>query len=110
MKKTPQQVFAENLARYLKERSLTQRELAGFLGVAAPTINDWLHCRKFPRIDKIQALAGLLNVKPSELIEENGTEIIVVFANDFAPEDFMLIQQFVEYMKAKQPKQRNGYI
>ena len=51
----------------------SQRELAEIIGVSAPTFNEWLKAKKFPRIDKIEKLAHYFGILKSDLIE-NKTE------------------------------------
>lgn len=51
-----------------------QKELAKIAGVSAPTFNEWVNAKKFPRIGKIQALADYFGIKKSELIEDEPTE------------------------------------
>ena len=52
----------------------TQKELAEITGVSAPTFNEWVNAKKFPRIDKIQTLADYFNIQKSDLIEEKVTD------------------------------------
>jgi transcriptional regulator with XRE-family HTH domain len=53
------EVFAKNLRKYMEGRGITQKELAEKIGVSAPTMNDWLQSKKYPRIDKIEKLADV---------------------------------------------------
>lgn len=64
------EVFAENLRYYMESRGKNQKELAEIVGVSAPTMNDWLKAKKYPRIDKIEILANYFGILKSELIEE----------------------------------------
>ena len=68
------EVFAKNLKRYMELSGKTQKELAEIAGVSAPTFNEWVNAKKFPRIDKIQTLADYFGIKKSELIEEKLTD------------------------------------
>lgn len=68
------EVFAKNLKRYMELSGKTQKELAEITGVSAPTFNEWVNAKKFPRIDKIQALADYFNIQKSDLIEEKLTD------------------------------------
>lgn len=52
----------------------SQKELAEIAGVSAPTFNEWIKAKKFPRIDKIQKLADYFGIQKSDLIEEKMTE------------------------------------
>lgn len=64
------EVFARNLRIYLERSGKTQKELAEIVGVSAPTINDWIKGKKYPRIDKIEILADYFGILKSDLIEE----------------------------------------
>lgn len=66
--------FAKNLKRYIAESGKTQKEIAESVGVSAPTFNEWVNEKKFPRIDKIQKLADYFGILKSDLIEEKMTE------------------------------------
>jgi transcriptional regulator with XRE-family HTH domain len=68
------EVFAKNLRKYMESRGITQKELAEKIGVSAPTMNDWLQAKKYPRIDKIEKLADYFGVLKSDLIEEKSEE------------------------------------
>lgn len=64
------EVFATNLRYYMESRGKTQKELAEIVGVSAPTMNDWLKAKKYPRIDKIEILSNYFGILKSDLIEE----------------------------------------
>ena len=68
------EVFARNLRRYMESKGKTQKELAEIVGVSAPTINDWIKGKKFPRIDKIEILADYFGILKSDLIEDKSEE------------------------------------
>lgn len=68
------EVFAKNLRFYMDSRGKTQKELADIVGVSAPTMNDWLKAKKYPRIDKIDILADYFGILKSDLIEEKSDE------------------------------------
>lgn len=64
------EVFAENLKAYMESRGKTQKEIAEIVGVSAPTVNDWIKAKKYPRIDKIEKLAHYFGILKSDLIED----------------------------------------
>lgn len=66
--------LARNLSYYMAVSGKSQKELAEIAGVSAPTFNEWIKAKKFPRIDKIQKLADYFGVLKSDLIEEKMTE------------------------------------
>ena len=68
------EVFAKNLQYYMDRRGKNQKELAEIVGVSAPTVNEWLKCKKYPRIDKIEILADYFGILKSDLIEEKSEE------------------------------------
>ena len=68
------EVFANNLRYYMESRGKTQKELAEIVGVSAPTVNDWLKAKKYPRIDKIEIMSNYFGILKSDLIEEKTTE------------------------------------
>lgn len=64
------EVFAKNLKYYMERAGKNQKEMAAVVGVSAPTFNEWLKGKKFPRIDKIEKLAHYFGILKSDLIEE----------------------------------------
>lgn len=64
------EVFSENLRYYMESRGKNQKELAEIVGVSAPTMNDWIKGKKYPRIDKIEILANYFGILKSDLIED----------------------------------------
>lgn len=68
------EVFANNLRYYMERKGKTQKELSEIVGVSAPTMNDWLKAKKYPRIDKIEILANYFGILKSDLIEEKSEE------------------------------------
>lgn len=72
-KEWSRQVFSKNLRKYMADSGKTQKELADAIGVSAPTFNEWISGKKFPRIDKIQKLADYFGILKSDLIEEKLT-------------------------------------
>ena len=67
-------VLGKNLRYYMESRGKTQKELAEIVGVSAPTMNDWVNGKKYPRIDKIEILANYFGILKSDLIEEKTEE------------------------------------
>ena len=68
------EVLAKNLRYYMESRGKTQKELAEIVGVSAPTVNDWLKAKKYPRIDKIEIMSNYFGILKSDLIEEKTQE------------------------------------
>lgn len=68
------EVFAKNLRYYMESRGKNQKELAEIVGVSAPTVNEWLKAKKYPRIDKIEIMSDYFGILKSDLIEEKTEE------------------------------------
>jgi transcriptional regulator with XRE-family HTH domain len=68
------EVFAKNLRYYMESRGKNQKEMAEIVGVSAPTMNDWINAKKYPRIDKIEILSNYFGILKSDLIEEKTEE------------------------------------
>jgi transcriptional regulator with XRE-family HTH domain len=67
-------VFAKNLRYYMEKSGKNQKEMAAIIGVSAPTFNEWLKGKKFPRIDKVEKIAQYFGILKSDLIEEKTKE------------------------------------
>lgn len=84
------EVFAKNLRMYMEHAGKNQKEMAAIAGVSAPTFNDWLKAKKYPRIDKIERLANYFGILKSDLIEEKGGERISMHKKNDAITDIIL--------------------
>lgn len=67
-------IFAKNLSYFVERSGKTKKELADIAGVAPSTFNDWTKGKKYPRIDKVEALANYFGILKSDLIEEKTEE------------------------------------
>lgn len=70
MSENARKVFAKNLQRYLDANQKTQADLVQDLDFKQSTVSDWLNGKKYPRIDKVEALAEYFSVLKSDLTEE----------------------------------------
>ena len=52
----------------MKERKITQTELANLTGIRQSSISDWLNDRYEPKQDKVYIIAKALNVSPAWLL------------------------------------------
>lgn len=74
-------VFSKNLNYYMSKKGLTTADLANSLSLPFSTVADWVHGRKYPRMDKVQLIADFFGVLKSALTEDhlslpNGANII----------------------------------
>lgn len=67
-------VFADNLRHYIAKTGILQKDVAKVAGVSQGTITDWLSCRSYPRMDKIQILAEHFGIQMSDLVEERSLD------------------------------------
>lgn len=63
MSDNAKQTFAENLKRYLKDKGLTQLDLAVYMECSSSTVSDWCNGKKYPRVDKMQRMADYLGIR-----------------------------------------------
>lgn len=67
MDKTRNRIIAENIRRYLKEHSTSQKSLAESIGIAPSTLSDYLNLRSNPSHGVIQKIADYFNVGKSDI-------------------------------------------
>ena len=60
--------FINRLKSIMKERKITQTELAKRTGIRQSSISDWLNDRHEPKQDKVYIIAKALNVSPAWLL------------------------------------------
>lgn len=60
--------FINRLKNIMKERKITQTELANLTGIRQSSISDWLNDRYEPKQDKVYIIAKALNVSPAWLL------------------------------------------
>lgn len=60
--------FINRLKNIMKERKITQTELAKRTGIRQSSISDWLNDRYEPKQDKVYIIAKALNVSPAWLL------------------------------------------
>lgn len=68
-------VFSNNLKRYMEREKMNTADLANALSLPFSTVSDWVHGRKYPRMDKVQAVADLFGIMKSDLTEEPGRSL-----------------------------------
>jgi len=64
--------FGDRLALAREAQNLTQEQLARRLGLRTPTIENWECDRSEPRANRLQMLAGFLNVSMGWLLTGEG--------------------------------------
>ena len=64
-------VFAKNLNYYLNISGKERKQVCEDLNIKYSTFSEWVNANKYPRIDKIEALANYFGIMKSDLIEDN---------------------------------------
>lgn len=62
-------VIARNLRRLAAENGKTQNEIADALHVSKSSVSLWFNGKSTPRMEKIDALCKLFNVRRSDIME-----------------------------------------
>ena len=68
--KSSREILSENIRYQLKKSGMEQSELAEKLGVSQSSISHWINGNKYPRIDTIEKIAKLFNVRKSDITDE----------------------------------------
>ena len=68
-------VFAKNLNYYLNISGKERKQVCEDLNIKYSTFSEWVNANKYPRIDKIEALANYFGVMKSDLIEDRTRKI-----------------------------------
>lgn len=63
------EIFSKNLNRELEKENLTPTEFARAIKYPETTVFNWIHCKSYPRIDKIQEMADFFGIYKSDLTE-----------------------------------------
>lgn len=63
-------IIGKNISKYMDRKGLTQMDVAEYMGCSQTTISNWCKGLKLPRMDKIDKLCELFNVRRSELMED----------------------------------------
>ena len=90
------EVFARNLKRYLDNSGKSQKEIAAAIGVSTGTFCDWMKCRSYPRMDKIQLLAEYFGIQKSDLVED-----VAITKESVSDEDQKILDLFHKVPKEK---------
>ena len=71
-------IFSENLQYLMNKSGKKQKVVASAIGISTATFSEWINAKKYPRIDKIEALANYFDVPKSLLIEKQDLNNISV--------------------------------
>jgi len=63
------EIMAKNITRYMQAKGINRADFCRDLGFNYNTVSDWIHARKYPRIDKIEAMAHYFGITKADLVE-----------------------------------------
>ena len=84
--------FAENVKAKLKQKRMTQNELANLCGMSSSGISTALSGNRNPRIDTMQRIAFALNCTVAELLDDEAPAAAP--SDGLTPTERQLIQDF----------------
>ena len=99
-------VFSKNLRTYLANRGMNQKDLYDALNrmgvkVGTSSISFWCSGKKIPRMDKVDAICKVLNVKRSDLIADDKELIIEVYPENRLDSSLIRIEAYTKIMNEK---------
>ena len=65
------EIISRNLTYYLEKNGMTQLDLAERLGVSQAAVSNWCKGIKMPRMNKVDSICDILQIKRSYLMEEH---------------------------------------
>ena len=65
------EIISRNLTYYLEKNGMTQLDLAERLGVSQAAVSNWCKGIKMPRMNKVDSICDILQIKRSDLMEEH---------------------------------------
>ena len=63
------EIMAKNITRFMQAKGVNRADFSRDLGFNYNTVSDWIHAKKYPRIDKIEAMARYFGVTKADLVE-----------------------------------------
>ena len=63
------EIMAKNITRYMQAKGVNRADFCRDLGFNYNTVSDWIHARKYTRIDKIEAMARYFGITKADLVE-----------------------------------------
>ena len=67
-------IFSTNLKKYMALQEKSRNDISRDLGISYYTVTDWVKGKKYPRMDKVEALANYFGILKSDLIEDKSEE------------------------------------
>jgi transcriptional regulator with XRE-family HTH domain len=93
--------FVDKLKEALKEKDLTQNELAKRTGISPSYISQLIQGKKTPTIKVVAKIADALNLPPSYFLEQSTAKVLFHLDKDLTEDDVNAIEAFIDYLKKK---------
>lgn len=68
--KSSREILSENIRYQLGKHHMEQSDLADKLGVSQSSVSHWINGNKYPRIDTIEKMAEIFNIRKSDITDE----------------------------------------
>jgi transcriptional regulator with XRE-family HTH domain len=104
------ELFSIRLKELLKEKKISQRELAKKANLSDAYISQLLRVKKTPTIKVLKQIADALDVFPSYFIE-NGAEVSIFLRKNkrLSGEDIKAVEAFIEFLMEKKDEDRRAH-
>ncbi|MCC5959548.1 MAG: helix-turn-helix transcriptional regulator [Rhodobacteraceae bacterium] len=96
-----QATFGDRLTAAREAQGLTPSQLAGRLGIKLQTLQGWENDRSEPRANKLQMVAGLLNVSMGWLLTGEGEGVSDPATPEELAEDAQALMKDLRAMRAE---------
>ena len=67
-------IICESIVKVMKERNITQAEIAKQVRISTSTISEWKKRKTYPVVDKIMDICNVLQITPEQLLTGKGIE------------------------------------
>lgn len=94
--------FANNLSKYIRMSGLSQSDVANEIGVGKSTLTEWVHGRRFPRVEYIDRLAKLFGIRRGDLMGgelETLPSLIECEVRDLSADQMKRILSYIKFIK-----------
>lgn len=105
-------IVSEKIFELLKQKDMSQKEFSERTGISQSTISDWKRKKTNPAADKILKICEVLQVSPSELLEEDEIEANKKRSGDyvlFSKDERFLVESY-RNLEQNQKERLMGYM
>ena len=106
------EIIANNIEFYMNLYKKSRMDMCRLLDVSYSTFADWVNAKKYPRIDKIEMMARIFNVKKSDLVEKPTEKknkfLVPVFGDVSAGVPLEAVENIIDYEEISEEMARAG--